>query len=182
CSKHIRKILEDTMSWFHSYYALSCIDSGLCRAVIAYEDGVSGVGVFYTIPRLSIGVIYYVAVLSKFRGRGTGKAIVVTIEELLSYEGVDVFMATTRSSNLASRNMLRDLGYIEVMLSNLANEVEDLITMMTCGYEDDVLYVKLNSMNLNEFFRIIAHPGSINVIEDTWRKVCYGPWAKLRKH
>lgn len=169
------------MSWFHSYYALSCIDSGLCRAVIAYDDGVSGVGVFYIVPRLNIGVIYYVAVLPKSRGRGIGKAIVATIEELLSYEGIDVFVATTRGSNLASRNMLRDLGYIEVMLSNLASDVEDLITMMTCGYEDDVLYVKLSSMNLSEFFSIITRPSSINVIEDTWRKVCYGPWAKLRR-
>ncbi|MEM1646668.1 MAG: GNAT family N-acetyltransferase [Ignisphaera sp.] len=180
CSKQVGDVLEKTMSWFHSYYALSCIDLGLCRAVIAYDNGVSGVGVFYAIPRLSIGVIYYVAVLPRSRGRGIGKAIVASIEELLSYDNVEVFVATTRSNNLASRSMLRDLGYIEVVLGELDNEIEELITMMTCGYEDDVLYIKLSSVNLREFFSALLRPNSINIIEDTWRKICYNPWIKLR--
>lgn len=168
------------MTWFHSYYAVSCIDVGICRTVIAYDKKVVGVGVFYAIPRLSTGVIYYVAVLPEHRGRGTGKAIIASIEEILSYEDIGIFIATTRKDNTASRKMLKELGYVEIELESLSDTLEELITMMTCGYEDDILYIKSGGIDITKFFSEIVKPSLANTIESIWRKICYRPWVKLR--
>lgn len=183
CSKIVSEILEKTMSWFHSYYAASCIEINVCRAVVAYDRDLVGVGVFYKIPKIEVGVIYYVGVLPGFRGRGIGKAIVSSIEEILSDEGVELFIATTRRDNVASRSMLKDLGYIEVFINELSEEIEEVITMMTCGYDDDILYIKLELKNLdvNDFLKIIMKQDSVNIIERLWRTVCYSPWVRLRR-
>lgn len=181
CSDIVRNVLEIAMSWFHSYYATSCIDMDVCRVAVAYDSGVAGIGVFYTIPKLSIGVVYYIAVLPEYRGRGIGKALLASIEEILSYDDIEVFIATTRRENTASRRMLIDLGYIEVDLENIDRALEETITMMTCGYEDDLLYVKLSRIDLNRFFDIVSRASSIKIIEDIWRKICYNPWRRLRR-
>lgn len=181
CSNIVVDILEKTMSWFHSYYAAACIDMGICRALIAYERDPVGVGVFYRVPGTEIGVIYYVAVLPRYRGRGIGRTIVASIEQLLSFEGTEVFIATTRVDNVASRDMLSNLGYIEVFIDNLSDDLREIVTMMTCGYEDDLLYVKLEKISLEEFFDIISRESTVKVIENLWRNICYSPWARLRR-
>lgn len=181
CSSIVRDVLEKTMTWFHSYYAVSCIDVGICRTVVAYDSSVVGVGVFYIVPRLGVGVVYYVSVLPEYRGMGIGKAIVASIEEILSYEDTEVFIATTRRDNIASREMLKNLGYLEIELEELSNTVEELVTMMTCGYEDDLLYVKTCGIDVEEFFDKITRPSSVSTIESVWRKICYRPWVRLRK-
>jgi len=180
-SNIIRDALEKAMSWIHSYYALACIDTNICRALIAYEEEPVGVGVFYRVPSTWIGVIYYVAVLPRYRGRGIGRAIVASIEQLLSFEGAEVFIATTRVDNVASRDMLSSLGYIEVFIDDLSDDLREIVRMMTCGYEDDLLYVKLEKISLEEFFSIISRKNTVEVIENLWRSICYSPWARLRR-
>lgn len=180
CSSIARDVLKETMTWFHTYYAVSCIEAGICRTVVVYEDGVAGVGLFYLVPRLNTGVIYYVSVLPRHRGRGIGKAIVVSIEEILGYEGVEVFIATTRRDNVASRRMLRDLGYTEIELKDLGSDLEELVTMMTCGYEDDLLYIKPGGIDVASFFNKALEPSLFSVVEGLWRSICYRPWRKLR--
>jgi hypothetical protein len=120
-------------------------------------------------------------VLPRYRGRGIGRAIVASIEQLLSFEGTEVFIATTRVDNVASRDMLSSLGYIEVFIDNLSDDLREIVTMMTCGYEDDLLYVKLEKISLEEFFSIISRGNTVEVIENLWRNICYSPWARLRR-
>ena len=181
CSDIIRDVLENTMSWFHSYYALACVDSGICSAAVARKGGIAGVGVFYRIPRTDVGVVYYVAVLPGYRGRGVGKAIIASIEEILESSGVGVFMATTRRDNAASRRMLSDLGYLEIELESLDRSLEEVVTMATCGYEDDLLYIKPGGRDVRSVLRSLATPPVAGVIEDIWRKICYSPWRRLRR-
>jgi len=181
CSKIVRTILENSLSWIHAYYALSCIEDGLCRTTVAYDQpyGPTGVGVFYSIPELGIGVVYYIAVLPMFRRKSLGKAIVASIEELLEDENIDTILATTRRDNTASKRVFEELGYSAIDLEELDETVEELVTMVTCGYEDDILYVK-HSGGLDKLFGALLKKDSAYVVENVWRRICYRPWARLR--
>ncbi|MEM1682715.1 MAG: GNAT family N-acetyltransferase [Ignisphaera sp.] len=179
CIDIVEKIFNSSFSWFHSYYAKSCIEVGVCRSVVAYEDEDVAIGVFYSIDKLSVGVIYYVAVLPTHRRRGVGKIIVASIEEILSSEGISTFLATTRSSNIASRRMLNGLGYVALELDRIDEDIREAITMLTCGYEDDILYIKTFDKPIDEFFKKLIQ--NLDAIELVWRTICYNPWRKLRK-
>lgn len=180
-SKLVKDFIEKSMSWFHSYYATSCIESGVCRALIAYDSGVVGVGVFYVVHEIYVGVIYYIAVSPRHRGRGVGKIVLASIEEILDSENTKIFIATTKRENIASRKMLIDLGYEEIGMEKISKDLEEVITMMTCSYEDDLLYVKQNGIDVQKFLTILTKANATRAIEDIWRKICYAPWVRLRR-
>lgn len=180
CIELVESIIKTYLSYFHSYYASSCIESRVCRSIVAYEDRkLAGVGVFYSINALSTGVIYYVTVLPDYRNRHIGKAIVVSIEEILSNERISVFLATTRKNNIMARKMLNGLGYVEIDLDNLKNR--NVITMLTCGYEDDLLYLKTYDLNVDSYLEKINQEKNLNIVENVWRNICYIPWTKIRR-
>lgn len=182
CYNIAKNILRETISWFHTYYALSCIEYNICKVIVAYnEDSVLGIGIFYTISRPGIGIIYYIVVPVEHRNRGIGKAIVASIEEILEYEYIDIFMATTKRNNIASRKIFMSLGYNEIELSSIDKEVGEILTMITCGYEDDFLYIKSRNLDTENLFNIFLYNNLIKLIENIWRKICYNPWKKLKK-
>lgn len=180
CVDVISRVIEGFMSRFHAYYAVACLDVGVCRALIAYDGDVVGVSVFYSVSQLGVGVIYYVVVPLEFRGRGIGMALVASIEEILEGEGIKVFVATTREGNLASRKMLSNLGYVEVDLESIYEELKERITMLTCGYDDDLLYLKPMEVGLSYLLNKLIERNSVKVIEKLWRKICYEPWRRLK--
>lgn len=181
CVDVVGRVIEGSMSRFHAYYAVACLDAGICKALVAYEGNIVGVSVFYSVPQLGVGVIYYVAVSSGFRGRGVGMALVASIEEMLEEEGSDVFIATTRRDNLASRKMLSNLGYLEVDLEGIYEELKERITMLTCSYDDDLLYLKPREGGLNFLLNKLLRRDSVKVVEKLWKKICYEPWRRLRR-
>lgn len=181
CIDTVKKVLESTLSWFHSYYATSCIDVGICRSVVVHNGEDIAVGVFYSVDPISAGVIYYVGVLPRYRGRGVGKIVVASIEEILSLRRASVFLATTRSNNIASRKMLKDLGYLEIDLDVIDEGAREAVVMLSCGYEDDLLYVKVSEVTVEEFFSKLTEEQNLGTIETIWRNVCYTPWRRIRE-
>lgn len=181
CVDVVGRVIKECMSSFHAYYAVACLDAGVCRALVAYEEHVVGVSVFYSVPQLGVGVIYYVVVPSEFRGRGIGMALVASIEEILEEWGSNVFVATTRRSNLASRRMLSNLDYVEVDLEGIYEELKERITMLTCSYDDDLLYLKPREVGLDYLLNKLLERDAVKVIEKLWRMICYEPWRRLKR-
>lgn len=177
-------ILERSLSWFHAYYASVCIEQGVCRVLVCRDgDNVVGVGVFYTIDTkpVSVGVIYYIAVDRSFRGRGIGKAIVASIEELMEMESVGFYIASTRLDNTASRRMLEELNYSWILLDDMEGTVREIAEELTCAYEDDVLYIKSPKYSADQFKDILLNRANRQRIRRLWNTLCYGPWIRLRR-
>jgi GNAT superfamily N-acetyltransferase len=176
--EHIVQLLEESMGWFHAYYARSCIEVGICRALLAYEDGsVIGAILFYSVDLepLPTTVIYYVVVGPRYRNKGVGKALVASVESVFDDERV--FIATMRAGNMASRRMFAGLGYRETYIDSLSNDLAEFIEMLTCGYEDDVvMYKGIHTLEI-----LARHPTNFGVVERVWRNVCYEPWRRLSR-
>lgn len=171
--------MKSSVGWYHSYFASTCIEEGICRVLIASESGVDiGTAVFYealTKP-FPTTVIYYVAVNSAFRGRGVGKALVASVESLFD-DNSRVFLATTRESNTPSRRLFQGLGYNEVHIELLEGIVAEVIEKLTCSYEDDVVLFK----GVKDIGVFAHFHENLIVAEKTWEKVCYEPWKRLRR-
>lgn len=184
CIDDVKRIVGDSLSQFHAYYASICIELGRCSAVRCRDgNGVVGVGVFYVIDvkPISIGVIYYVAVERRFRGYGIGKAIVTSIEELMNMRGVGFYVATTRLNNIASRKMLEELNYIGISLEKIDINVRKIIEELTCAYEDEVIYIKSSNNSVKQFLDTILDKTNHRKIKELWSVICYSPWIKLRQ-
>ncbi len=179
CLNIAKKFLEHVMGWYHSYFASSCIEKGICRVLVASDKEMTiGIIVFYkalTKPLPTI-VIYYVAVDSKFRGRGVGKALVTSVESLFE-NNQHIFLATTRENNIPSRKLFSELNYSEAFIEHLDNRTSNFIERLACSYEDDVVLYK----GISDI-AILAHINeNISIAERIWKRVCYEPWKQLRK-
>ncbi|MCS7111557.1 MAG: GNAT family N-acetyltransferase [Ignisphaera sp.] len=184
CIDDVGEILERSLSWFHAYYASVCIEQGICRALVCRDkDIIAGVGVFYAVETkpTSIGVIYYVAVEKNFRGHGIGKAIVASMEELMEIDGVEFYIASTRSDNIASRRMLEELNYSCILLEDLDNDFREIVEALACAYEDDVLYIKSVKGNVEQFKSVLLDEANRRKIRKLWSTLCHGPWLMLRR-
>lgn len=188
CVTTVEELVSLSMSWFHGYYARSCLEAGICKAVIVKvgEESV-GSGLYYkvAIEPQPLGVIYYVVVKDVFRGLGYGKVIVSSIEELLSQDGVRYFIATTRKTNNLSINMFRSLGYLAVELSTLGDLLE-VIRYITCGYDDDVLLIKGELVENVEDVKLVIRQliksrRNMSIVKNLWERICHEPWVNLRK-
>lgn len=186
CATNIKELVSLNMSWFHGYYASSCLEAGVCRAVVVKvgkEDVGSGLYYKIEIKPQPLGVIYYVVVKNVFRGLGYGKVIVSSIEELLNWDDVRYFIATTKRINNPSINMFKSLGYLVVELGMLGDLLE-IIRYATCGYDDDVLLIKGESVKGVEDIKLlirqlIRSQQNINIVKNLWRRICYEPWINL---
>jgi len=177
CVDTVRNIFMNYMGWYHSYFASTCVEIGLCRALVALNNNTEiGAIVFYeasTYP-IKLAAMYYIAVVEEYRGMGVGKALVSSAEYLLENR---LYIATTQRSNLSSRKMFRDLGYIEIPFEHLSEDVAEFVEKITCSYEDDIVLYK-GAINLE----YIASQNINKVVADyIWRELCYKPWKMLRK-
>ncbi|PUA31639.1 MAG: hypothetical protein B7O98_09070 [Zestosphaera tikiterensis] len=188
CADLVEGLVSSAMSWFHGYYARSCLESGVCNATIVKERGeVVGSGLYFKvlIEPEPLGVVYYVVVKDAFRGLGYGKVLVSSIEELLSWEGVKYFIATARKTNKPSINMFKSLGYVVIELTEL-NDLIEVIRYVACSYDDDVLMIKGESIKevkdvepAVRYLMKLRH--NRNVVRDVWERICHKPWVNLQK-
>ncbi len=181
----IESIVERSMGPWQAYYAATCVEQGYCRAILAFEDGEpAGVALFYKLdlqPRASIGIIYYVVVVEGFRRRGIGRVLAASAEYLLEEERVDAIVATTRFDNVGSRKLFGDLGYVELPLGIVEDRCGEVITRLTCSYEDDLLLFKGLTIDLEELVEILSNPQNSRQVERLWYSLCYRPWLRLRR-
>ncbi len=178
-----REIIGSEMGWLHSYYALESVRSGLSKIAVAFMNGKPlGVGIYYIINGLfaRVCVHYYIVVLKKYRGKGIGKIITLSIEEL--NDDVKGFISTTKNTNYDSRRLFRSLGYNEYTWKDIENKLGYNITRIlmkaTCGFEDDMIMVK--SLNNKPLDLLLNLAKERKVIEYIWRNICWYPWIRLR--
>lgn len=184
CVDEIDDVIRDSMEHYHISYVNSCIDLGFCRGLVATLDNeVVGVGVYYVVNSSpnKVGVIYYVAVKAKYRGLGLGKVLVSSIEELMLSEHVKISLATTRADNNVIKSVLSKLGYTEIFINSL-NSLSNIIKKLTCGYDDDLLFIKFLDEVLREatpsILMFLETRSNSDLINNLWRFMCYEVWLK----
>lgn len=178
------------MGFWHASFARSIKRIGGFAAdlYLSNDNRLVGQGVVYIaiLTDLSLGVVYYIAVEREYRGRGLGKVLLASLEEILAENGADLFLATTSSSNTASRRLFKSLGYEEFFWRDLyrsvGEEETEILRMITCGYEDDVLFVKEERRSSKDLFEVLREREYVKRdAEKIWRVICYIPWVRLRR-
>ncbi len=125
---------------------------------------------------LNIGVIYYVAVPGKWRGRGICRVLVASAEEPLEELVSRFLLAMTYYGNEASIHLFDSLGYRVVGVAQAAVEIGwdavEALLHAACSYEDDVLMLEpwdpsaLSELTPDDY-------------RETWWRACYKPWLRL---
>lgn len=135
------RVLRRSFTGSYRYWALRDLDE---TTVLLAEAGgrVIGVAELYTGEAEGygkVGVIYFIAVDSEYRGRGVGKRLVLEAERLFRSMGCAYSAASTMSSNRASQGLFRSLGYTICRRGDKA--YWDLVGVLW-AYEDDVVMFK----------------------------------------
>jgi GNAT superfamily N-acetyltransferase len=183
------RLIESEIGEIHRYYAENLDPSKSARLDLYLNKVLIGQAVVYWISsgHASIGVVYYVAVDKRFRGRGLGKILVLSSEEILTEKGSLVALATLRSGNKASINLFNSLNYELYSWDHIERscgaDIVDFLLKATCGYEDDYLAIKdLSDRGVGDYIcgrlnRLYKDLG--REVENHWRGSCYLPWRKL---
>lgn len=165
-------------------YARAVVEHGTGSIALATIDGIdAGAAVFYRVRvgEATLCVVYYIAVIEEYRNRGLGKAMMRAIEE--NCRGVDAYVATTWYGNDAADALYRSLGYIpyswDYIEGTFGRRVLDKLLKATCGYDDDLIYIKLRSgINIEDLVGKVVKGG--DNVSSLWRSTCLGTWLKLR--
>ncbi len=173
------RMVKSVMGWWHGYYAKASRAIG-ARGLVLKVDGDSiGSTIYYSIklPSLSIGVVYYVVVRREYRGRGYGKILVSSAEELM--EPVDLIVATINGDNRSSISMFNSLSYKLYKwdeLYEINGSLSDAIYRVTCSYEDDIVAIK-TSLDISE---VKFNQSDMEESMKVWDTACYRPWRRLK--
>ncbi len=176
-------LVEEGMGAWQARYAVECLNQGVCRGLVAYSRIPLGAVLFYSVgldPSYVLGVIYYVVVGEGYRRRGVGRVLVASAEHVLEEEGADVVLATTRVENLGSRRLFYSMGYREVPLHSIEEECGDLLTKLTCSYEDDLALVKEIGAGFEDVLAALGAKPNARRVERLWYSLCYRPWRSIR--
>ncbi len=179
----VADLVGKSMGPWQARYAAECLAQGICRAFVAYSRAPLGASLFYSLslePGHVLGVIYYVVVRRDYRRRGLGRVLVASAEHALEDEGADVVLATARAGNLASRRLFSSMGYREVSLQSLEERWGELLTMVTCGYDDDLALVKEIGARLEDVLAALGVESNARKVERLWYSLCYRPWRSMR--
>ena len=167
-------------------YARAVVDYGVGSVALAIVNGSSvGAAVYYSINvgSIKLCIIYYIAVIEECRGLGIGKVLMSTIEEICSDSSV--YIATTWFGNEPADKLYKSMGYISYTWDKLreliGKKAVDRLLKVTCGYDDDIAYVKLitNEGDVLSILRRVIE-GSDNEVNRLWRETCLGVWLRLR--
>ncbi len=187
CTISDLKVLEDAMGWWHSYYAKACLDAGVCKCVSLEVDEIrTGVGLYYTLATYPpLGVIYYIAIVPKYRGRSLGRVLIASIEQLLEDEGAQIYLATTTLDNEIALQLFTSMGYTVLKWREIwewmGYDLYDLLVRATCGYEDDVVMLKcLSCRSIDAVLKKLINRHSMRAAENVWYRICYEPWRRMR--
>lgn len=181
-------VIRGVLGRVHSVYA-SSLDPGYSyRLDLFLGDVLVGQAVVYYMRggRGGLGVVYYVAIEEGFRGRGLGKILVASAEEVFESEGLDYSIATIRGDNTASLRLFTSLDYEIVGWDRLervcGEDIGERLLRVSCGYDDD--YVALKSLidrgrGLEGLCRVVGGLDE-EIIERHWYRTCYMPWRSVR--
>ncbi|MCS7099458.1 MAG: GNAT family N-acetyltransferase [Sulfolobales archaeon] len=181
--RRVVELVKKGMGVWQAHYAAACLNQRVCRGLAAILEKLVGALLFYSTrlePGHSLGVIYYVVVEEEYRGMGIGKVLVSSAEYVLESEGVDLVVATARSENSRSKRLFSSLGYVEVPLHTIEEEYGELLTKLTCSYEDDVVFYKNLRAKFEEFVSVLDLESNTEKIEKLWYALCYKPWRELK--
>ena len=180
-SRDAVELLERIMGSYHAYYARAALDRLPTSIGLVYyiHNMPAGTAVCYTaVGSMKLGVIYYVAVDHKFRGRGIGKALVSSCERALDMP--ETYVATIELRNHPSARMFQQLGYTVKAYSELAREVGwkaiSAIHHATCSYEEDLIALKPASPKAVEKLPSMTPDD----YKEVWWEICYKPWMERK--
>lgn len=136
-------------------------------AVVVYIGSeAAGAEVFYAVRLAEAACVhYYVVVAPKFRRRGVATSLVRYVEGRC---GTPINLATSTAENAAAAKLFRKLGYSAYFWGELPTAIREVLLKATCGYDDDVLYVKG------------GRPADVALptaeVEALWRETCLKPY------
>ena len=166
-------------------YAKAVVDYGIGSVALATVDRSSvGTVIYYgvNVGSIKLCVIYYIAVVEECRGLGIGKVLMSTVEEMCTDS--DAYIATTWFDNEPADRLYRSLGYVGYTWDELrrliGRRAVDRLLKATCGYDDDIAYVKPTTNNdvLAILRRVVEGGGSD--VDRLWRETCLGVWLRIR--
>lgn len=175
-------LVKSIMGDYHSYYAKIALErvEG-ARGIIALVGGEpGGAAVCYPASgRVKLGVVYYIVVDPRFRGRGLGRRLVLECENIAG--GADFYVATIELRNAASARMFASIGYNVTAYHELAETIGwravAAIHHATCSYEEDLIAYKPGSMGADSKLLSTLSPDDY---KDLWWEICYKPWMERR--
>ncbi len=177
------KVIGDVMGERDSYYALEALNTveGSVGLVLEHDGRVVGAVAAYPARGEGeaplLGVIYYVAVYPKYWGRGYGKILVASAEEILEDSvDVDLFVSTIDSSNERSISLFKSLDYRVYGLEEASSKwgwspVLGLLHA-ACSYEEDLIALK--GISIDEKIGAITEDS----YREVWWHACYKPWIR----
>lgn len=170
------EIIARGLGSFHLYYTKVCLENRICKFLnLRLADETVASTVYYEVGK--VVVIYYVAVDRRYRSRGFGKILVLSVEEL--YGDDYIYLASTNYDNSPALNMFKSICYTAFPIDRLYEEFGetiDNVVKLTCGYDDDVILIK--NAEIDPFLEYL---NSIErEVDRVWEKNCYKPWLRLR--
>jgi len=179
----VEDVVGEELGWLNGYYARYCLEHSACQGLKVVVDGrVAGFTLYYYVDiGIPSCVIYYLAVLEEFRGRKLGSILLESVEEVCRAK---LYIATTSIWNVASQHLFEKHCYkcfeFDTLYELLGWGKVDVLVRATCGYEDDIVCVKLwgESVDVVDVLKRVRDTRSL---ERVWRRVCAEPWWKLFK-
>jgi GNAT superfamily N-acetyltransferase len=173
-------VIREVMGEYHAYYAAWAVRRG--GGLVARLCGEpAGAVVYYTAPLrdLTLGVVYYVAVLPPYRGRGLGRVLVASAEEAM--RDVDAYAATTSDGNVASKRLFSSMGYTveswDSLEARAGPAAAEAVYLSTCAYEDDTVMTREEVRPLGALT-----PDSLEDAQRLWDELCLRPYLLRRRH
>jgi len=183
-------LIERYMGFYHKFFA-SSLDPSYSYVLDLYIDNfLAGQAIIYYIRGglRGVGVVYYVVVDERFRGRGLGKILVSSAEQIFEDLNLDFSIATASIDNVVSHRMFKSLSYDEEDLERISricsHQIQEMILKLSCGYEDDLLFYKdlrrpAYENNIKSLCKTINQLDK-DVVERHWLRSCYRPWRSYR--
>ncbi|MFN3803551.1 MAG: GNAT family N-acetyltransferase [Pyrobaculum sp.] len=164
------KALEILETYYHGpvKYAKAVLERWpLSNGLVVYKTGrPAGAEIFYRVDLAQPTCVhYYLIVAPQFQRQGVATYLANKVGEIC---GAEVFLATTTVENMAAVGLFKKLGYMVYRWPELPRKVRDVLLKATCGYDDDILFIKGAEPTQ------VAKPTA--EVQKLWRETCLLPY------